>query len=1197
MFLKMLMFNSANFKYANIDLSKEIYFVGDNVAGKTTTTRAIHFQYNANGENLGIPSDKDTFLKHYFPYDNSYIIYVHDSFFIFTYKRSGSIQRYFVKGRFDESRITNSGNLLDFEDIRDNYIKKATLFKKPNTVKEYLDIFYGHDNKFLDFSTGYIKDYNIFISMFNMIFNIDKAIVGAIDIKKAIQKSLDRDDAILSIDYDDFIRKLQSFAANYHFFKEFDSIRNLIQPSVDLKDELIELEKKQRYYHKVMSYRYPLEKEQINKIEIRKDEIKKESERLEKRKRRNNLRLESFNKRIAKKIDDARVDIRSVEKDKGKYTVESFEEKSELIANEPSVKGEFENVISLLSDTKRNIGSKADSIKSEIKSIEFNIENTIPNSMVNLLQEKKSAERDIYNNEISEINEEFQEQEKQLSKKHESLEEKITNYKNSLEKINKKIELEKSEIEGKYIRFNKEFNIERSELIKVESRLSGEMRFIDKGVRTATNTLEDHNMKFRELRKEHFKNLKIEIKKYKSSIGYYQEILDTTEGSFKEYLINEWEGWEEILYPVLDENILNQPISKLAPVKIDNTALLLGFSFSSKELKQIPTQTEAMNAISELKVQMVRNWRNAREIRGQRLEVLNEEQIDLESNLSILEHQKKIKNDEIIENQKSIEEINKKITDLPNKKNNEQLKVEESYKQEIDKLIEKKESALSELNDLVNVSIPAFKRDWKSEVNSSKKRFESNCKTRRKEVDKIKEIKIKEENFKIENLNKQMNNLDKEGLIQRYQTKIKELEKKQELITLAKEYVKNYKLFQVELSELPEKKAYLDSVTLMFEKKGKVVGKINSVLISRKDLLQKEKDEIEVSSKEFSDGIKLFEDLKIDVLEKSIESNNTLKESCTSFRKTNDNYNTKRISLKTNLSKIKRIDNVSIIDINLNISKYDEVESIGELKEVIESLKELLIFEQVKYQGEKKRKHKQFMNFLGESVSQKISLFGKLEDEFNKKRKDINKNLKTANFGVIKDIVLEVEIDESKSDTVAVLLEKLRAKVKDTINIFGKDSLFYQDNLKSAQNIEDIQNILMDIKKRGAKGAINLFDTIDLSISYTENGKRQNKPNINHDSSSGGNIMLKVAIAISILNLYIKMEREKSPFFLIVDEVSKLQNKNQNLLQSYINNNGFKTLFITPDPAYPDPERAIYYTFKNIQEEGESLEIRQMNVV
>lgn len=79
---------------------------------------------------------------------------------------------------------------------------------------------------------------------------------------------------------------------------------------------------------------------------------------------------------------------------------------------------------------------------------------------------------------------------------------------------------------------------------------------------------------------------------------------------------------------------------------------------------------------------------------------------------------------------------------------------------------------------------------------------------------------------------------------------------------------------------------------------------------------------------------------------------------------------------------------------------------------------------------------------------------------------------------------------------------------------------------------------------------------------------------------------------MSILNRYAKKTNNDTPFFLIIDEVSKLQSKNQNLIKEYINSNGFKTLFITPDP-----DKAIYYTFKNIQEEGEHLEIRQMNII
>jgi|GEM_PF-765839 len=1197
MLLRMVMFNSANFKYANIQLDKEIYFVGDNVAGKTTTTRAIHFQYNADGEKLGIPSDKDTFLKHYFPYENSYIVYVHDSFFIFTYKRSGTIQRYFVKGIFDENKIKNVDNLLDFEDIRDNYLKKATLFKKPSNVKEYLDIFYGHNNKYLDFSIGYIKDYTIFISMFNMIFNVDKAIVGAIDIKKAIQTSLDRKETILSIEYDDFIAKLQGFAANYNFFKEFDSIRTLIQPSVIQKNELIELEKRLRYYHKVMSYRYTFEKENIDKIKLRIDEVKKEIDVLEKRKRKNNSRLDSFNKRIEQKISDVKLDIRAIEKDKLEYTVEEFEKCTELVARESSVNDEYRSTASLLSDTERNIGTEADSIKKEIETIKFNIENTIPNSMKNLLEQKIFAESDIYKNEVNEINEEFQEKKGLLIKKEESLKDKVDDIKKILDDYTKIIEDEKNEIASKYISLGNELNTKRDNLLIVENRLSDERREIDKEINQSKILYDEHKDKFTKLRKEHFKNLRIEIEKYKSKIGYYKEVLSTSEGSFKEYLINEWEGWENSLYPLLDEKLLNYPVSKLSPVKINGSLPLIGFSFSGENIKKIPTQYEALNAIDELKIEIKRVWNNAREIRGQRLEKLNIEQIDLESNLLILDEKKRLKDEEIHKNKRKIKGVSNEIIDLPKAKEKEQLTIKEKYKAEINETNGKQKITQDKLDDLIKVVIPALNRDWKYELTLSKKRFNDNKKIREKEVDIIKKEYIKKEQEKIDKLDKQINNLDKEGLINRYQTKLDELKEIGDKIALAKEYIRKYRLFQEELKELPEKRAYLTSIVSLFEKRGNLVVKINSLLSSKKEKLHDEKESIEISSKEFNDGIKLFDELKIELLEDYIESKTTLKELCASYRKTNNSYKSNRIDFREKIGKIKRIDNVSIIDINLNVSKYDEVESIAELKEIIESLDELLLFEQVKYQGEKKRKHKQFMNFLKESVSQKISIFGKLEDEFNKKRRDINKNLKSADFGVIKDIVLDVEINSSKSDTVAVLLERLREKVKDTVNIFGQDSLFYQDNVKSAQNIEDIQNILMDIKKRGAKGAINLFDTIDLSISYTENGKRQNKPNINHDSSSGGNIMLKVAIAISILNLYTKIEKDKSPFFLIVDEVSKLQNKNQDLLQNYINSNGFKTLFITPDPAYPDPERAIYYTFKNIQKDGESLEIRQMNII
>ena len=61
MIRRMILINSANFDLVDIDLSKDVFFLGDNASGKTTTTRAIHYLYNAEGRQLGIPSDKDSF--------------------------------------------------------------------------------------------------------------------------------------------------------------------------------------------------------------------------------------------------------------------------------------------------------------------------------------------------------------------------------------------------------------------------------------------------------------------------------------------------------------------------------------------------------------------------------------------------------------------------------------------------------------------------------------------------------------------------------------------------------------------------------------------------------------------------------------------------------------------------------------------------------------------------------------------------------------------------------------------------------------------------------------------------------------------------------------------------------------------------------------------------------------------------------
>ena len=124
-------------------------------------------------------------------------------------------------------------------------------------------------------------------------------------------------------------------------------------------------------------------------------------------------------------------------------------------------------------------------------------------------------------------------------------------------------------------------------------------------------------------------------------------------------------------------------------------------------------------------------------------------------------------------------------------------------------------------------------------------------------------------------------------------------------------------------------------------------------------------------------------------------------------------------------------------------------------------------------------------------------------------------------------------------------------------------------------------------------GAITLLDTIDLSLEFTENGTtKTNVTQIKNESSTGGTILLKMALAVSILGLY--TNARESTFFLILDEVSRLHSHNQDLLRAFANSRGFRIVFVTPEPVYAKPDEIKYYKFR--RREDNRFEVIGLNV-
>ncbi|MEA2072166.1 MAG: hypothetical protein U9O86_01175 [Campylobacterota bacterium] len=232
--------------------------------------------------------------------------------------------------------------------------------------------------------------------------------------------------------------------------------------------------------------------------------------------------------------------------------------------------------------------------------------------------------------------------------------------------------------------------------------------------------------------------------------------------------------------------------------------------------------------------------------------------------------------------------------------------------------------------------------------------------------------------------------------------------------------------------------------------------------------------------------------------------------------------------------------------------------------------------------------NKKFRNFVNNSLPQNMSVFNDSEDKFLTQVAKINKNLSGIDFGVIKGIKLNPKVGDKKS--IAKLLSDLNESVLTLSSLLNETSLFYEQSDVLAE-LSKLEMKFKEIKKELKGSAISLDDTIDLSLSFKENEKQISEVSqLKNESSTGGNMLLKIAIAISILQLFTTEER--TPFFLIVDEVSRLHSDNQEKLRAFANSKGFGIVFVTPEPTYSKPEFIKYYRFqKNSDNEFEAIEL------
>jgi hypothetical protein len=323
---KITFINSAQIKYAEVNLDGNVHFIGTQGVGKSTLLRAILFFYNADTLGLGIPKQKDSYVDYYFKHSNSYIIYEvvreDGKFCVVSYKSQHKVCFRFFNGEYKQHYFVNeNGNVPDSWDGIAAKLDAHKIFyskRKIDEYKEYRDIIYGNNadkrHEFRRYSILESKDYQQVPKTIQNVFLNSK--MEAEFIKQTIILSLDND---LRIDLNQYAHHLNNFETQLTDIRKFKmpsttsqaeniaklyiAIRHLEREKTQIAKELAWAVNKNEQDEPVVSERLQTQKEKVD-VFIKKQKRAKEIFDEKATKIKGDIRVQDENLKTAKRLSE-----------------------------------------------------------------------------------------------------------------------------------------------------------------------------------------------------------------------------------------------------------------------------------------------------------------------------------------------------------------------------------------------------------------------------------------------------------------------------------------------------------------------------------------------------------------------------------------------------------------------------------------------------------------------------------------------------------------------------------------------------------------------------------------------------------------------------------------------------------------------------------------------------------------------------
>ena len=1172
----MILINSAEFDYARIDLSKDIFFAGDNGTGKTSSIIALFYLFSGdnNSRKLGISSDKKSFKEYYFPDErNSFLIYIFDDFFIFMYKQNGEIFKRFSKKDFEiEKIVQDNGTLHPFKTIQE-YLKDAPLTYLSKS-SGYREVIYGQNRQYLDFKITNIKNYNVFVELFNQTFNVDKSIVDANSIKRAIQKSLNMEEKNIEFDYQKYMDEIKSFQESYLFFRKFEKEHTRIEKAFTLQEQLLNLEKQEQKVEAQINYRKSIEEPLLDEKKERLQRLERQAQEHQAKKAQKEKSLNRMRERFAKEIATLEKEIKDIKELKVKFAPEQYKTQQEQFLKLPFLEKELLQKQQQLTLLEADVLNALNSIDQEILELSSRRDHDLP-------REKQLKKEQLKAQTLELLAQKKEEQRNEKEHTQHRMEGEIATIKIDIDTQEQELETKKNQANEVHQHYRERLNLFLEEQFKLKKSYQTKIEEQEEEERSVKKALKELEHK-REQRKQQtqlqLKNITQSLWRERQHlnqiIATQKSILATKKGSFKEFLQQSGLSWERELYPFMDSSLLSMSTEELKP-KVSNAEEPLGIKFNSTALKSIPTQEEAEESIraSRLKKSHLRQLH-----KEEKASLLTQESKELE----LLKHEEQQRQEERKSIEQNLEAYHKKISHIntiatpehEKKLAQEKQKELEEITQEIQKIeknIKVKKEQIVELKKTFDGFIKnqqeAFKtyqQNLEEHEKEEKKRLKKWLQKEQEKLDK--QIKERKENRK---------KFSKDELVGELKSSIEKLKNKLQKAQDAKYYLEEYEKRREFIESLPRKQSRLLMASQNRENLERQLLFKEQSIIKAFNTTQEAIKQIKKEMIQLEEGLKKSQNLNFENSLEKEETQTYLLQLIANYQELKRDHKGAKTDLKEIASQLNSLKNNSIKEIGFKIENFSKFEHLGDDLETLEQLQELRDFKEKQFEPLKRTTNEKYFNFMKSEIPSKLGSLSHSEERFQEQVRKINKNLSTIDFSIVRDIKIKSEVGNQRS--VMTLLGEMNNLVQNLSITNQSDSLFF-DRPQTNQDLQKVANLLSEIKSTLKGGAITLLDTIDLSLEFTENGTtKSNVTQIKNESSTGGTILLKMALAVSILGLY--TQEKKSTFFLILDEVSRLHSHNQDLLRHFANSRGFRIVFVTPEPVYAKPDEIKYYKF------------------